>query len=144
MNARSNLSRFTRAAVAGALALALPLAGLAADRTSGASLTVTVHPDRYVAAGVSFPNLEALDALVKPMNPSLVRLEACGPASAEAFLAAAERYRDSRQELDVLAATAPACTAVAVRAVQVSQLGSTIPVGAVRVRSERYWQNVMP
>lgn len=78
------------------------------------------------------------------MNPSLVRLEACGSAATDALLAAAERFQASRLELDVIAPNAPACAAVPARAVQVSQLGGAIPAGAVRVRSERYWQNVMP
>lgn len=142
MNARSNFPRFSRTAVA--LALALPLGAFAADRTSGASLTVSVLPDRYLAAGVSFPDLDALEKLVAPMNPSRVRLEACGGGAAEALLAAAERFQASRLELDVIAPSAPACTAAPVRAVQVSQLGGPIPAGAVPVRSERYWQNVMP
>jgi hypothetical protein len=142
MNARSNLSRFTRAAVA--LAFALPLGGIAAERTSGATLTVTVLPDRYLAADVSFPDLAALERLVTPMNPSLVRLEACGSAAADALLAAAEHFQTIRLELDVIAPNAPACAAVPLRAVQVSQLGGTIPVGAVPARSARYWQNVMP
>lgn len=144
MPARSIASRLSRTAVAGALALALPLTGLAADRTSGATLTVTVHADRYVAAGVSFLDLDALDALAKPMNSSLVRLEACGPASASAFLAAVERYRDSRLELDVLAPTAPACAAVPMRAIQVSQAAGPVPVAAAAPSSDRYWQRVMP
>lgn len=144
MRARSVASRLSRTATAGALALAFPLAGLAADRTSGATLTVTVHADHYVAAGVSFLELDALDALVKPANPSLVRLEACGPGSARAFLAAAERYGDSRLELNVLAATEPACTAVPMRAIQVSQAAGAVPVGGSAPTSDRYWQRVMP
>jgi hypothetical protein len=142
MPARPIVSRFARAAVAGALAL--PFAGLAQERTSGATLIVTVFADRYVAANVSFPSLDALTALVQPMNPSLVRLEACGPASATALLAAAERLRDSRLELSVLAESAPACAAVPLRAVQVSQVAGTVPVGAASVPTERYWRSVMP
>jgi hypothetical protein len=137
-------TRFFRTTVAAALALALPLAGLAQDRTSGAILTVTALPDRYIAADVSFPDLDALEALVKPMNPTLVRIAACGSASARAFLAAVERLHYSRLELDVLAANAPACAAAPVRAIQVSQLAGPIPVRAASVPSDRYWQNVMP
>lgn len=142
MNARSNFSRFSRTAVA--LAFALPLGAFAADRTSGASLTVSVLPDRYLAAGVSFPDLDALERLVAPMNPSLVRLEACGSAAADALLAAAERFHAIRLELDVIAANAPACAAAPLRAVQVSQLAGPVPVPAAPRASERYWQRVMP
>jgi hypothetical protein len=144
MRARSIASRFSRTAVAGALVLAFPLTGLAADRTSGATLTVTVLPDRYAAADVSFLDLDALEALVSPMNPSLVRLDACGPGSARALLAAAERFHASRLELNVLAATDPACAAAPVHAIQVSQAAGPVPVGAAAPSSERYWQRVMP
>jgi hypothetical protein len=142
MNARPNISRFSRTAVA--LALALPLGAFAADRTSGASLTVSVLPDRYLAAGVSFPDLDALEKLVAPMNPSLVRLEACGGGAADALLAAAERFQAIRLELDVIAPGAPACTAAPLRAVQVSQLAGPVPVGAAPRSSAAYWQRVMP
>jgi hypothetical protein len=142
MTARSTASRFSLAAAA--LACAFPLAGLAAERTSGASLTVTVLPDRYLAAGVAFPDLDALDRLVAPMNPSLVRLEACGSGAAAALLAAAERFQASRLELDVIDASAPACAASPLRAVQVSQLTGPVPVPAAPRSSERYWQRVTP
>ena len=142
MNARWNFPRFSRTAAA--LALAFPLGALAADRTSGASLTVTVLPDRYLAADVSFPDLDALERLVAPMNPSLVRLEACGSGAADALLAAAERFHAIRLELDVIAANAPACAASPLRAVQVSQLAGTVPVRAAPRSSAAYWQRVMP
>ncbi len=102
MHARSNASRFTRTAVA--FALAFPLAALAADRTSGATLSVSVFSDRYVAVGVPFVDLDALSALVAPTNPSVLQLDGCGAESASALLAAAERFRDSYLELRMLAA----------------------------------------
>ncbi|HSD44626.1 MAG TPA: hypothetical protein VLD36_22520 [Burkholderiales bacterium] len=144
MDARSVVSRFCHTAAAGALAFVVPLSGFALDRTSGAILTITVHPDRYDAAGVSFPDLDALEALVKPMRPSLVRLGACGRGSTDALLAAAERFEGSRLEIDVLAATAPGCAAAPARMVRVSQVLGPVPAGAASARPDRYWQRVMP
>lgn len=137
-------SRFSRTVVAAALALALPLTGLALDRTSGATLIVTVFADRYVAADVQFPDLDALEALVSPMNPSLVRLEACGPDAATALLAAAERFRDSNLEMRVLAVAEPACIAASAGTVRVIQLAGPVPSRAADTPSDRYWQSVMP
>lgn len=144
MPACAPASRFFRTAVVGALALGLSSAGFAIERTTGVSLTVTVLADRYLAAGVSFPDLETLDALVSPMNASLVRLEACGPAAADALLAAADRLSYAPLLLSVLAPTAPQCAAAPLRAVQVSQVGGPIPVGAARAPADRYWRSVMP
>ena len=146
MNSRSIVSHLNRVSVAAALALVFPLAGLAQDRTSGATLSVTVFPDRYVSAGVPFVGLDALAALVAPSNPSVLQLDACGAESANALLAAAERFRGSYQAIRVLAAAAdPACTAaVTLGAVRVSQAGGALPVRAADVPTDRYWRSVMP
>jgi len=143
MDARSTVSRISRTAVA--LALAFPLAALAADRTSGATLSVTVFPDRYLAADVPFVDLDALNALVAPMNPSVLRLDGCGPESANALLAAAERFRGSHLELRMLTAAEGPCSAAAtVSAVRVSQAGGAVPARAAYRPTDRYWRNVMP
>jgi len=143
MDARSTVSRISRTAAA--LALAFPLAALAADRTSGATLSVTVFPDRYVAANVPFVDLDALNALVAPMNPSVLQLDGCGPESANALLAAAERFRGSYLELRMLAAAEGSCSASAtVSAVRVSQAGGAVPARAAYRPTDRYWQSVMP
>jgi hypothetical protein len=145
MPARSIVSRFSRTAVAGALVLAFPLGGLALDRTSGATLTVTVFADRYIASDVAFVDLDALDALVQPMNPSVLRLDGSGPESANALLVAAERFHGAYLEIGVLAATDRACTAAASKgALRVSQVGRALPVRGADVPSDRYWRSVMP
>ena len=146
MPARSIVSRFCRTAAAGALTLAFPLAGLAADRTSGATLTVTVFADRYMAADVPFADLDVLDALVHPMNASVLQLEGCGPESVGALLAAAERYRGAYLEIRMLAGSEGACTAAAAddSAVRVSQVGRAVPARRADAPTPRYWQSVMP
>jgi hypothetical protein len=143
MDARSTVSRFSRTAVA--LALAFPLAALSADRTSGATLAVTVFPDRYVAVGVPFVDLDALSALVAPTNPSVLQLDGCGSDSASALLAAAERFRGSYLELRMLAAAEGSCSAAAtVSAIRVSQAGRAISAGSAPAPTDRYWRSVMP
>jgi hypothetical protein len=142
-NTRSIVSRFSRIAVASAFAL--PLAGLAADRSSGATISVTAFPDRYVAVGVPFVDLDALDALVNPARPSVLQLAGCGPESAGALLAAAERYRGAYLEIRMLDGTERACTAAAtVSAVRVSQAGGALPARAAPAPTDRYWRSVMP
>jgi hypothetical protein len=145
MYARAILSPSSRAAVIAGLAVILPLSGLALARTSGATLSVTVFPDRFISAGVPFVGLDALEALVAPANPSVLRLDACGPESANALLAAAERFRDRYQEIRVLAVTDATCAAVAgIGVVRVSQVGDSMPTGAVSAPTRRYWQRVLP
>jgi hypothetical protein len=145
MSAHSIASQGTRLVVAAGLALAFPLQGLALDRTSGATLTVTVFADRFVAADVAFADLNALDALVQPANPTVLRLDGCGPASANALLAAAERFRGSYLEIRVLAETDRGCTAAAPEgAVRVSQAGTAVPLRAGHAPTDAYWRSVMP
>lgn len=145
MPARSIVSRFSRTAVAGALALAFPLAGLAGERTSGATLTITVFADRYMAAGVPFADLDRLDALVQPMNSSVLQLEGCGPESATALLDAVERYRGAYLEIRMLTEGEQECTAApAEGAIRVSQVGRTVPARRADVPTDRYWQSVLP
>jgi hypothetical protein len=94
---------------------------------------------------VAFVDLEALDALVQPMNPTVLRLDGCGPASANALLAAAERFRGSYLEIRVLAETEGACTAVATEgAVRVSQVGTAEPIRRAYAPTDGYWRSVMP
>lgn len=145
MRAYSIVSRTARLIIAAGLTLVLPLSGLALDRTSGATLTVTVFADRYIADDVAFADLDALNALVQPANPTVLRLDGCGPASANALLAAAERFRGSYLEIRVLAGTERACTAAAPEgAVRVSQVGMAVPLRVGYAPTDAYWRSVMP
>jgi hypothetical protein len=145
MRAYSIISRAARLIIAAGLTLVLPLSGLALDRTSGATLTVTVFADQYIAADVAFADLDALSALVQPANPTVLRLDGCGPASANALLAAAERFRGSYLEIRVLAETERVCTAAAPEgAVRVSQAGRAVPLRAGHAPTDAYWRSVMP
>jgi hypothetical protein len=145
MSAYSIVLRTARLIVAAGLMLAFPLSGLALDRTSGATLTVTVFADQYIAADVAFADLDELNALVQPANPTVLRLDGCGPASANALLAAAERFRGSYLEIRVLAGTERACTAAApAGAVRLSHAGSAVPLRAGNAPTDAYWRSVMP
>jgi hypothetical protein len=144
MNAGFAASRLSRAGLAAALALSVPLSTLAAERTSGATLEVAVFPDGYVTAGVSFRDLDTLAPLVEAMNLSLLRLDACGPAAARALLAAAERFHTVRLDLRMLGASEPLCSESSPHAVRVSQAAGPAPVPAAHHVSEKYWRRVMP
>ena len=140
-----SVSRMTQLSIAAGLAMVLPLSGLAIDRTYGEPLTVTVFPDRFMAFEAPFGNLGALDALVEAMSPSVVRLDGCGTASANAILVAAERYRGKYLEIRMLAESERSCGAIGTEnAVRVSQPGRTVPVRVGYIPDAEYWQSVMP
>jgi hypothetical protein len=85
-------SRCRAALAAGSLALALPVAGLAADNVPPEALNVKVFPDRYVAAGKQFTDLAALEAWAKPIRIRTLWLDSCGNTSTKRLLAAVERF----------------------------------------------------
>ena len=91
MDAYAAPSRCQRRFAAVAFALVLPLSGLAMESVPPDALSVKVYPDRYVAAGKSFPNLAALEAWSKPTQLRVLWLESCGSASTAHLLAAVER-----------------------------------------------------
>lgn len=145
MSKHAFVSHLARVVIAAGLGLAVSLSGLAGDRGSGATLTVAIFADRFVAAEVPFADLDALDALIKPVNPSLLRLLACGPASTDALLAAAARYRDSPLALGVLAADEADCVAAAsIGSRPVLLAGTAAPVRSAPIPNQAYWQSVMP
>lgn len=145
MRKHASVSHLARAVIAAGLGLVVSLSGLAGDRGSGATLTVAVFADRYVAAEVPFADFDALDALVKPVNPSLLRLLACGPGSTDALLAAAERYRDSPLALGVLGAEEADCVAAAsIGSRPVLLAGTATPDRLTSKPNPAYWQSVMP
>ena len=145
MSVYSIVSCTARRIIAAGIALVFPLSGLALDRTSGATLTITVLADRYIAADVTFADLDALNALVQPANPTVLRLDGCGPASANALLAAAERFRGSYLEIRVLAETERVCIASTPEgAVRVSQAGRAVPLRVGHAPTDAYWRSVMP
>ena len=85
-------SRCRAVLAAGSLALALPVAGLAADNVPPEALNVKVFPDRYVAAGKQFADLAALEAWAKPIRLRTLWLDSCGNTSTKQLLAAVERF----------------------------------------------------
>ena len=143
MSAHTIVSRFSRAAVAGGLALILPLVAFALDPAPARSLSVSVFSDRYVAAGRQFSDLDALEGWVKSGSPRVLRLDGCGAASATRFLAAVERFQHVYLEIRMSEAGEPGCTTVAA--------GRSIPAAVTEVSGgerdpavDRYWRNVMP
>lgn len=143
MSALTIVSRFSRAVVAGAVAgtvaLMLPLAAIGKDPASARSLSVSVFSDRYVAAGRQFSDLAALEGWVKSAGLRVIRLDGCGAGSAARLLATVERFQYAHLEIRMSEAGEPGCKTVAT--------GRSIPVALTQERDpavERYWRNVMP
>jgi hypothetical protein len=130
------------AAAGGALALAA-LAGGAHAAGAGVTLDVAARPDGYLAGGVIYPDLDTLGALVEPASPALVRLAACGAQNAGTLLAAAERLRGYRLELQLHASEDADCRAGdSVRFVKRDDVRPARPAPALR--GEAYWRDLMP
>jgi hypothetical protein len=98
MSTRIAASRCLRALAAGGFALVLPLAALAADDAPPETLYVKVFPDRYIAAGMRFSDLTALEAWAKPILIRSVWLDSCSPASTKQLVAAVERFHSAYAE----------------------------------------------
>jgi hypothetical protein len=147
MSAHTIVFRFCRTtaarAVAGSVALLLPLAAVALDPAPARSLSVSVFSDRYVAAGRQFSDLDALEGWVKSASPRVLRLDGCGAASAARLLATVERFQHSYLDIRMSEAGDAGCTTVAA--------GRSIPA-AIRQQPpghhdfavDRYWRNVAP
>jgi hypothetical protein len=143
MSAHTIVSRFFRTAVAGGLALILPLAAFALDPAPAWSLSVSVFSDRYIAAERQFTDLDALEGWVKSSSPRVIRLDGCGAASATRLLAAVERFQHAYLEIRMSEAGKPGCTPIGA--------GHSIPTALTQVSAgerepavDRYWRNVMP
>ncbi|MEO8186945.1 MAG: hypothetical protein ABI580_06225 [Burkholderiaceae bacterium] len=74
------------------LAFLSSLSANARDIAQPEAVSVTVFPDRYVSAGMSFSNVEALAVWARPIAGRLLWLDACGAGSTGRLLAAVERF----------------------------------------------------
>jgi hypothetical protein len=103
------------------LALALPLSAHALDAAHQGTLSVKVFPDRYVAAGKSFADPEALAAWAQPSRGRVLLLDTCGVASIGQLLAAVQRFHSEYTEgiqIRTFGAGEPACVATVAQAAQ--------------------------
>jgi hypothetical protein len=143
MSAYIIVSRFSRTAVAGGLALILPLAAFALDPAPARSLSVSVFADRYIAAERQFTDLDALEGWVRSFSPRVIQLDGCGAASATRLLATVERFQHAHLQIRMSGAGEPGCTT--------SGSGRSIPAALAQLSAgehepavDRYWRNVMP
>jgi len=147
MNTYAVLSRCRRNIAATGLALILPLPGLALDIVPPEALSVTVFPDRYVAAGKPFSDLAALEAWAKPIRIRVLWLDSCGPASTRQLLAAVERfhrvYVDGVQ-IRTFAAAEPACLGAAEQASWGADGVSRAPADEAYHATDQYGRSTMP
>lgn len=108
-------------------------------------LAVGVFADQYIVAGRSYDDLNALEAAVRRLDVSAVRLDACGTADPIAQRAAAHRFRDLYLELRVLARDAPVCAGYLSAYVMPAGAGSAgEPTGIDKVAVDAWWHTLMP
>jgi hypothetical protein len=113
-------------------AAALATVGMSTDArgTPGASLVVTVLPDRFFVDNQVTDDLNTLESEVRSSGAKAIVLTACGPGTARPQLAAAQRLSDLYLELIVAAPDSSECLAAASpRSVPVSQRIGLRPFG---------------
>lgn len=113
-------------------AAALATVGMSTDARGalGASVVVTVLPDRFVVDNQVTDDLNTLESEVRSSGAKAIVLTACGPGTARPQLAAAQRLSDLYLELIVAAPDSSECLAAAnPRSVSVSQRIGMRPFG---------------
>ncbi len=109
------------------------------------TLSVGVFADQYIAAGRSYDDLNALEAAVRRLGVTAVRLDGCGAADSIAQRAAAHRLRDLYVEMRVLDRTAPDCEAhLAAYVMPARALARDEPSGIDRRVVDAWWHALMP
>jgi len=137
-------SRCRAVLAAGSLALALPVAGLAADNVPPEALNVKVLPDRYVAAGKRFADLAALEAWAKPIQIRTLWLDSCGNTSTKRLLAAVERFHAVYAEGVQIRTFAPGDPGCLDAMADHATPARTVPAGYEYLATDRSGRSVMP
>ena len=113
-------------------ATALATVGMGTDARGapGASVVVTVLPDRFVVDNQVTDDLNTLESEVRSSGAKAIVLTACGPGTARPQLAAAQRLSDLYLELIVAAPDSSECLlATSPRSVPVSKRIGLRPFG---------------
>jgi hypothetical protein len=104
---------------------------------------VSVFADRYVMAGRLIDDLDILEAAVAAMNAQAVRLDACGPGTDRAQMAAAHRFR--HLELRLRGPDSPECASAIVPRMEVVSLRlRQRPLGIDDETVDRWRHDSMP
>lgn len=103
--------------------------------------TIAVHARHYTVGGRAYTDLDQLDAAMKAARPGSVRIVACEPAAARAWLAAVQRFDSLPLHLEVADASAPACGPAAM---PVGSPAAVTPTGIDDRVINRYWEQRMP
>jgi Ni,Fe-hydrogenase III small subunit len=113
-----------------------------ANAQSGAPLDVrvAVHATHYAVAGGAFDEVNALGEAIDAMRPRSVGIDACGPGTTRALMAAVHRLRALPLHLRMHDSGDDACAKQPVAAVRVGQRGLRIDDEAVN----RYWNDIAP
>ena len=124
--------------VAGAFA-----AAVAFDAHANAEVQVVAKESQYVFGASAYDSLNLLEDAVRAVRPSVVEVEACGPAASRSLAAAAHRFNDLALRIRVADESAPSCRAGAV-AMTAGRRSSTGLADVDDSAVARYWQQVTP
>jgi hypothetical protein len=102
---------------------------------------IAAYAGHYVTRGRAFDDLNELEAAVRSARPAAVRIVSCEAAAARAWAAAAHRFDDLPQRLEVREPDAAICGPVPIRARGTS---SALPRGIDDAAVRRYWEQRHP
>jgi Ni,Fe-hydrogenase III small subunit len=114
--------------------------GAKAQSGAPSDVRVAVHAAHYAVTGRAFDEVNALAAAIEAMRPSSVGIDACGPGTTRALMAAVHRLRDWPLHLRVHDVGDDACVKQSAVSVRVGQRGLRIDDAAVN----RYWNSIAP
>ena len=103
-------------------------------------VTVAVYATHYVLAGRAFDDLDKLSAAIDALSPRSIGIDACGPGTTRALMAAAYRLHARPLHLRAHDRDDVACAKQAMVTLPVGQRGLRFDDEAV----DRYWRSIAP
>lgn len=126
--------------LAAATALWAVACGARAQSGAPSDVRVAVHATHYAVAGRAFDEVNALAAAIEAMRPNSVGIDACGPGTTRALMAAVHRLRAWPLHLRMHNSGDDACAKQSAVSAGVGQRGLRIDDEAVN----RYWNSIAP
>ena len=114
--------------------------GARAQSGAPSDVRVAIHATHYAVAGRAFDDVNALAVAIEAMRPSSVGIDACGPGTTRALMAAVHRLRDWPLHLRVHDSGEDACAKQSAVSVRVGLRGLRFDDEAVN----RYWSSIAP
>jgi len=126
--------------IAAASASSAMASNAAAEAGVPPDATVAVYATHYALAGRAFDDLDKLGAAIDAMSPRSIGVDACGPGTTRALMAAAYRLRARSLHLRAHDRDYVACAKQAMVVPVVGQRGLRFDDEAV----DRYWRSIAP